>query len=341
MIYKASAVSSGFQTSDKERQKIFIYLLSSVSMNLMKQTLRYFILLTGLSLMAGNANAQQDPQFSMYMFDKMAVNPAAAGSKDALEANLIARDQWVDIQGAPKTVALAMQAPVASQKVGWGAEIMADQIGPTTSTSIQGNYAYHLRCGNGKLSMGLGLGLYDYVIDFSQINYRDQNDPYNSYGRSQQLVPTAEAGLYYYSRSFYAGISFNHLIEGKMTNENFDSAATFRPHAYFIMGQGFQLSKQVIFNPSILIKYVQNAPPTGDVNFDFLIDNKLWIGASYRFLYGVVAMVAYRVSPAFQLAYAYDLGINGIGNAGGGSHEICLTLDIGNRKTVQTSPRYF
>lgn len=294
-----------------------------------------------LGILPGLASAQQDPQFSMYMFDKMAVNPAAAGSKDAMEANLIARDQWVDIQGAPRTVAITLQAPVASQKVGWGAEIMSDQTGPTTSTSVQGNYAYRMRLSNGQLALGLGLGLYDYVIDFSQINYKDQNDPYNSYGRSQKLAPTAEFGIYYYSHSFYAGVSLNHLIESKLTNEDYDSAAAFVPHAYFIMGQGYQVSPNLVINPSIMIKFAEHAPPTGDLNLNFLLSNKLWLGVSYRFQYGLVFMAAYRISPAFQVAYAYDFGIGGIGSVGGGSHEIGLTLDLGNRKTVQTSPRYF
>jgi len=307
----------------------------------MKQTiLRYaFVACIGFSSLV--AYAQQDPQFSLYMFDKMAINPAAAGSKDAMEANLIARDQWLDIQGAPKTAALTIQAPFSSQKVGWGAEVMTDQIGPTTATSLQGNYAYHLRLLNGQLSMGLGLGLYDYVIDFSKIDYKDQTDPYNTLNRSQKLVPTAEAGLYYYSRSFYVGVSVNHLIQSKLTSESYDSAAAFRPHAYVILGQGFQLSSNLVFNPSIMVRLAQNAPPTGDINLLFLLQQKIWLGVSFRATYGLVFMAAYRISHMFQLGYAYDLGLNGIGTVAGGAHEITLTADFGGNKTIQASPRYF
>jgi len=307
----------------------------------MKKTIRFCIISACIGLSSVSAYAQQDPQFSMYMFDKMAIDPAAAGSKDEMEANLIARDQWLDIPGAPKTAAFTIQAPFSSQKIGWGAEIMTDEIGPTTSTSIQGNYAYHLKLLNGQLSMGLGLGIYDYVIDFTKIDYKDPTDPYNSYGNSQKIVPTAEAGLYYYSHSFYVGVSVNHLIEAKLTNESIDSAAAFRPHAYFIMGQGFQLSPNLVFNPSIMVKLAQNSPVTGDINLLFLLQQKLWLGVSYRATYGLVFMAAYRISPMFQLGYAYDLGLNGIGTVGGGSHEITLTADFGKNKTVQASPRYF
>jgi len=307
----------------------------------MKHALHYSFLFICAVLLPCMALAQQDPQFSMYMFDKMAVDPAAAGSKDALEANLIARDQWVDIAGAPRTVALTIQGPFSSQKVGWGAEIMSDQEGPVTSTSIQGNYAYHLRLFSGQFSMGLGVGLYDYVINFGQITYKDLSDPYNTGAKSQTLTPTAEAGLYYYSNSFYMGLSFNHIIEGKQTNEDLDSAASFRPHVYFIMGQGFQLSPNLIFNPSVLVKLAQNSPPAFDLNANFLLQNKLWLGVSFRYQYGLVFLASYKISQMFQLGYAYDLGLNGIGNIGGGSHEICLTVDVGNHKTAQASPRYF
>lgn len=312
----------------------------------MKHATRFIkLVLLWPAFMSLPAYAQQDPQFSMYMFDKMAVNPAAAGSKDALEANLIGRDQWVDIEGAPRTAGLMVQAPFSSQKIGWGVELESDHIGPTTSTSLQANYAYHLRCASGQLSMGLGIGLYDYVINFSQINYKDQNDPYANANRSQVIVPTGEAGLYYYSHSFYAGLSFNHLIQSRLISsqidKNDDSIAAFRPHAYFIIGQGYRLSDNLVFNPSLLLKFAQNSPVTGDITANFLLQNKIWLGASYRIGYGFVIMAAYKVSKMLQVGYSYDFGINSIGNVGGGSHEICLTLDLGNRKTMQRSPRYF
>jgi type IX secretion system PorP/SprF family membrane protein len=305
----------------------------------MKKTLHYFLLATIMGLSSFAAHAQQDPQYSLYMFDKMALNPAAAGSKDAMEANLIARDQWLGIPGAPKTGAFTIQAPISGERLGWG-EVMSDMIGPVTSTSIQGNIAGRVHLLNGQLSAGIGLGLYDYVIDFSKINYKDQSDPFNTGARSQTLAPTAELGLYYYSHSFYMGLSVNHLIAARLSSQSYDSAV-FSPHAYFIIGQGFQLSRNLIFNPSIVLKYAQNAPPTGDITLNFLLQQKLWLGVSYRSQYGLVFLAAYRISTMFQLGYAYDLGLNSLGTVAGGSHEISLTVDFGNHKTVQASPRYF
>lgn len=307
----------------------------------MKNKILYFSLLVITGLLSLPALGQQDPRFSLYMFDKTAINPAAAGSKDALEANLIARNQWLDISGAPKTAALLVEAPVASKKIGWGAEVINDQIGPTTSTAVQGDYSYHIPLFSGQLSAGISAGIYNYVIDFSKINYKDQSDPYNAYNRSQKIVPTAAAGLYYYSHSFYIGLSANHLIKSRLTNESYDSAASFWPHAYFIVGQGITLSPNLLFNPSLTIDAARNAPLAGDINLNFLLQEKLWLGLSFRARYGFGFMAAYRISPMFQLGYAYELGLNGIGQAGGGTHEISLTADFGKNKTIQASPRYF
>lgn len=307
----------------------------------MKHYLSCILLLLFIALHPAAGYAQQDPRYSLYMFNKMLVNPAAAGSVDALRATLIARDQWLGIPGSPKTAALMIEGPVSSKKIGWGAEVVNDQIGPTSSTTIQGNYAYHVPVFKGQLSMGIGLGLYNYVIDFSKISYKDQSDPYNNLNRSQKLVPNAEAGLYYYSHTFYVGVSVNHLVQSKLTSESYDSAAAFRPHAYFIMGQGFTLSSNLLFSPSITLDFAQNSPTAADLNLDFLLDEKVWLGLTLRSQYGIGLIAAFHISSMFQLGYAYEAGLNGIGKAGGGAHEISLTIDFGKNKTVQASPRYF
>jgi len=285
--------------------------------------------------------AQQDPQYSLYMFDKMAVDPAAAGSKDDMELNLISRDQWLDIPGAPITNALLFSAPIQDKHAGWGVEIMNDRIGPTQSSSLQGNYAYNVRIGNGRLAMGLGIGLYDYTFDFSQIDYKDQNDVYAMANNGSKITPTAEAGLYYHTTTYYVGVSFNHLIESRLTNITTDSSASFKPHAYFIAGKSFQSASGIIWNPSIIIQYATNAPIAASINLNVLLINKLWLGASFKPGYGFVLLAAYRATNAISVGYAYDLGLNNIGTLGGGSHELSLSISFGSNKVAQISPRFF
>jgi len=203
----------------------------------MKKNIRNIALLLAI-LLPFAAWCQQDPQYSLYMFDKMAVNPAAAGSKDAFEANILSRLQWVGIPGGPTTNALLISTPVASKKVGWGLEVMDDAVGPTNSALVQLNYAYNIPVGNGKLAMGLGLGVYNYAIDFSKIDYKDKTDQYAMTGNTTTLAPTAEFGLYYHNESWYMGLSFNHLIESNITTIATDTNATFKPHGFLVKTYG-------------------------------------------------------------------------------------------------------
>jgi type IX secretion system PorP/SprF family membrane protein len=285
--------------------------------------------------------AQQDPQYSLYMFDKMALNPAAAGSKDALELNLIARNQWLDIPGTPATNALLVSAPLNSKHTGWGAEIMNDRIGPITSSSVQGNYAYNIHLGNGRLAMGIGVGIYDYTVDWAQIDFKNKNDIYAMPGVGSKLTPTAEAGLYYHTTSYYLGLSFNHLIASRLTDITTDSSATFRPHIYFIAGKGFKSHSGIVWSPSVIVQFVQNAPPSLSINLNVLLAEKLWLGVSFKPQYGVVFLAAFKASQVLSIGYAYDLGLNAIGVIGGGAHELSLKLDFASRKSGRVSPRFF
>ncbi|MEO6883548.1 MAG: type IX secretion system membrane protein PorP/SprF [Bacteroidia bacterium] len=303
-----------------------------------KILLSFFCLLFGYA-----AFAQQDPQYSEYMFDQLAINPAYAGSCDVLSASLLARNQWVDIPGAPKTGNLILQGPLAGKNVGLGLEISSDKIGPTTNNAISGSYAYHLKLGQGKLALGIRAGIYDYQINWNEIDYKDKNDVYNSYSQTQKVIPTADAGLYYYTQTFYAGLSITHLLGSRMTDYNnpISMDASFKPHAYLNFGKGFQLSQNVILNPSILIKMAQNSPGTFDLNLNVLLDNKLWLGVSARDNYGLVLLAAFNITPQFRLGYSYDAGFNAIGMAGGAAHEMLLNYDFNTHHSKSVSPRFF
>ena len=307
----------------------------------MKVFTRYSIILL-FGFLPFISRAQQDPQFSLYMFDKMAIDPAAAGSKDALEVNLISRDQWLDIPGAPKTNAIMISDPSPEKHTGWGIEVMNDNIGPTTSNSIQGNYAYNIPIGPGKLAMGIGIGIYDYAFNWSQIDYKDKNDAFAMANSGSSITPTAEAGLYYHTSTWYVGASVNHLIESRLTNVDVGyGSATFSPHEYLLAGKAFQSASGIVWNPSIIIQLAQNAPPAESINMNVLLAQKIWLGVSYKPGYGGVFLASYKASKTIRIGYAYDLGLNAVGVIGGGTHELSLTLDFGSNKATQISPRFF
>ena len=285
--------------------------------------------------------AQQDPQYSLYMFDKMALDPAAAGNKDALEATVISRDQWVGMAGSPVTNAFLIQAPLNNKKIAWGVEVMNDRTGLASNTMIQGNYAYNIHLGSGKLAIGIGLQLSDYSIDWGQIDMPDKStDLYNNSGSMSKFIPDADAGLFYSTQTFYMGASLTHLLQPKITNVA-GSEANFAYHSYVIAGKSFLLSQNFMLNPSLVVQWTQNAPTAFTINVDALLAQKLWLGIAVKPQYGFVALIAYKISEAVQIGYAYDYGVNAIGTQGGGSHELSLVFDFGSNKLVQLSPRYF
>ena len=190
-----------------------------------KITLLSCLFLTAVSV--DKTMAQQDPQYSQYMFNQMAINPAYAGSKEALSATAFIRSQWTGIEGAPKTETFSIHGPLKKKKVGLGFSAIADQIGPKKSFGVLGSYAYRIQIKNGFLSMGLRAGVYQYTYNWADIKYKDQADIYNTNNSTSKIVPTADFGLYYYTNTMYIGYSITHLYNGRLTstsNLNGDNA---------------------------------------------------------------------------------------------------------------------
>lgn len=287
--------------------------------------------------------AQQDPQYSQYMFNQLAINPAYAGSKEAISTATFLRSQWAGMPGSLKTETVTIHGPTKKKKVALGFTVIADQIGPKSSTGALGTYAYRIKLGKGKLSMGLRVGAYHYVFHWDDIKYKDPDDVYNQKDRTSIIVLTADAGAYYYTNTMYAGFSATHLNKGRLTsvrNQNGENAQL-KPHFFFTGGKAFALSEKLIFSPSCMVKVVVNTPVSTDVNLSFLIQKRLWAGLSVRTYYGLVAYTQLYITDKFKVGYAYDFGINKVGRAGGGSHELMLSYDFMVAKPPFFSPRYF
>lgn len=290
----------------------------------------------------GEVLAQQDPQYSQYMFNQMAINPAFAGSKEALSTAVFLRSQWTGIDGAPKTESITINGPLKKKKVGLGFAVIADQIGPKRSIGAMGSYAYRLPIRNGKLAFGLRVGIYKFTYNWADITHKDPTDNVYDNNANSKIVPTADAGIYYNTNSMYAGFSATHLYNGRLTsvsNQNGDDAQ-FSPHFFFTLGKAWALSEKLTFNPSCMLKSAKHAPSTADVNLSFLLDQKLWFGVSIRSTYGLVVYTQFNISDKFKLGYSYDFGFNKIGKAGGGSHEIMISYDFNIYKSKMLSPRY-
>lgn len=307
----------------------------------MKRKFLFGLLVT----MGAGAFAQQDAQFTQYMFNQLSLNPAYAGSREALNTALTYRNQWTKMDGAPTTVSAFAHGALKSKKIGLGAQLTNDEIGPKKVMGVSGTFAYRIYFGNSsKLAMGLRYGMYNYTMNWGEITYKDQTDPYNTMNITNKVVPSADFGIYYNSLKYYGGISATHILGNSKITEGVDNplgvVSKLEPHIFTTAGAAFNLMDNLVFNPSFLTKFTQNAPPSIDVSANFFIDERIWIGGAYRLDYGLTLLTQYHITPKFKIGYSYDVGMNQIGKVSGHSHEIMIGYDFNLYKSKIISPRY-
>lgn len=284
--------------------------------------------------------AQQDAQYNLYQFNQLVLNPATAGSRNVLSSTLQYREQWTGIKGAPSTASLVVQMPFQKKKIGVGIEILSNKQGPQRTSAFLFSYAYRLRFLKGKLSFGLRMGVYNYVINWDEVNYKDRNDAYITGNRSSKITGTGDFGMYYYTRTFYWGLSSNHLNRGKILDSDLDGSTRQAMHTFMTVSKAFEMNNLVV-NPSLLIRYANNAPPSVDLSLSVLMKECLWLGASYKHTYGVALFSQFLINEKLKVGYSYDMGFNKIGTAGRGSHEIILEYNFNIHGAKIMSPRYF
>lgn len=310
--------------------------------------MRKILIIACLAFASATVNAQQDVLLSQYMFNHLLVNPAYAGSHDYMMATLLYRNQWVKWDNAPTTEVATLHGPLGGTKLGWGAAISHDHEGVTDRTDFYLNLAYHLKVSS-RLKLGLGLrgGLSYWVRKNSDLVYWDQNDPKFAGDKTSHILPNVGAGLYLYSKRFYAGISAPEVLSydpDKSLSVNSDELKEV-PHQvrhYFMTtGVAFPVHPEIVLKPSILVKYTPNTPLEADFNLNVLLANIIWIGGSYRTQDAAVAMVEIQLTRKLRLGYAYDFTLTDVRDYSTGSHEIMLAYDFGYDIMKIKTPRYF
>ena len=294
--------------------------------------------------------AQQDPQYSQYMFNHVVINPAYAGSKNALSTTLLVRKQWVGVSGSPQTNSMSIHGPVKSKHIGLGGHIIAEQIGPKRWGAAYADFAYRIKIGSGHLAFGASAGCISYRYDFAKISYADPSEvSINSDELNRNRTRfDANAGVYYYTNAMFVGYSVTHLNEPNLydivfsSNNASASALVFnlKRHHFLTIGRGFLLSDNLVFSPSLIVKStgLKNGNSV-DLNLNFLIKQKLWLGTSVRSSKTLVLLAQYSISNYFKAGYAFDMGFNKF-SRNGGSHEIMLNYSFGKQKSHIISPRY-
>lgn len=331
-------------------------------------------LFTFIALVSGTALAQQDAMFTKYVFNSLHYNPAYAGAKDHMAVGVLHRTQWWSIEGAPNTQSFFAHSPLKNKRVGIGLNVFNDNIGPTNNLGANISYAYRIPFGdNGaKLAIGVQGGIENFRANWGELVIYQGEGPDAAFQDNPNLwLPNFGAGIYFYNKKFYAGVSVPHLIENGLYSDNraITQALWARQyrHYYLTAGAAFELNgEDLIFKPSILVKNVGldsklrkdeqfnsiGAPTEFDVDLSLLFYQSLWLGASFRSSIEVFSdgtssfdsadvWAQYMLANGLRIGAGYDFTITQLQRVAGGSFELMLGYEFDYETKRTVTPRYF
>ena len=298
------------------------------------------ILIFALLLTGVVSYAQQDAQFTQYMYNTINVNPAYAGSRGALSIFALHRTQWVGLDGAPVTNAVSVNTPFNESRLGLGVSLVNDKIGPTHETTLSSDVSYTIPTSETfKLSFGIKATANLFDLDASKLNPVDANDP--SLQNYNKFSPNIGAGLYLHSHKAYIGFSVPNFIETNRYDDNEVAIFRERINYYLIAGYVFDVNESIKFKPALLTKMVQGAPLQVDVSANFMFIDKFVVGVSYRWSAALSASVGFQVTDGLYIGYGYDNETTNLKNYNSGSHEIFLRYELFRNVNKMTTPRFF
>ena len=302
------------------------------------------IILTNLT----KVNAQSEPMFSQYTFNEIFINPAYAGSHEAISLSSVYRKQWANIEGAPTTKTFTAHTPFFSDKVGLGLTVYQDAIGVATQTGYFANYAFRIKMRKGTLSMGMLAGFNGYQERLSEIKTNQTGDSRFANNTPTVYAPNFGFGTYYYTKRFYLGLSAPRLISNKLNigpNGEVQSVdgAFVKSELHYFLATGFVFDINPLFKlrPSMMLKTVINAPIEYDVNLMALMYNSLWLGGGYRSGDSWNLLTALQINNQLRVGYSYDYTITKLKEYAGFTHELSVNYVFKYKAKKLTSPRYF
>ena len=328
-----------------------------------------------LLIISTQVYGQQYVQYTQFMFNKIALNPAYAGSRGAPTLSALYRTQWVNLEGAPVSQSFSFHTPLFGDKVGLGLSVHHDDIGPTNSWFYNMLYAYRIPVAKGHLALGIQALLRSYRVDWQEVTSIHSSDPLFGSGGDVKFLPNVGVGAYYHTEHFYAGMSMPRLLKGDLTfagstTVNSDYSIEER-HGLLMVGGIIPLNNQVKFKADGLVKYTNNAPLDIDLHAGVVLLDLFNIGATYRLggVTGVTRTVTAPASPGatpvpviqtrdsagesidfilqilfsqnLKLGLAYDYTLSQVRDFHSGTYEIMLEYSLGKKQLGNTNPRFF
>ncbi len=316
--------------------------------------------------------AQQNIQFTQYIFNSIAVNPAYSGYKEQWFGQLGLRSQWTGLEGAPQTATVSVDGLLdvyGGKRHGFGVQLMRDKLGPQSANSAYVNYAFRLRLDREdmqRLSFGVGVGVTQYALNGAMLQPIDGRDQVIPQHQIHNFVPDVRFGIYYYNPYWYLGASVVDLLSGDQTENIFrwDRTTTDnirrRRHIYIIAGALFDFKEGMMLRPSLLLKEDFRGPTSFDVNAMFIFGERFWIGGGWRTGMTVFqreytrlsgnalskqnslsAVTQVYISPNLRIGYSYDYILSRVASIQNGSHEITLGVVFGRGYQRMLTPRFF
>lgn len=286
--------------------------------------------------------AQQEAQYTQYMYNTTNINPAYAGNRGVLSVFGLHRTQWVGLDGAPTTNAFSINTPIDDSNVGMGLSFINDNIGASNENIISADVSYAIPTSETyKLSFGLKATANLLNIDYSKLNQYDSSDSKFQNNVNNKFTPNLGAGVYFNSDKLYLGFSIPNFFDAGHFNDDIAATVNQKMHYYFIGGYVFDLSPKVKFKPAFLTKAVEGAPLQLDLSGNFLLNEKFILGAAWRWNSAASMMAGFQITDALFIGYGYDLETTNLKHYNSGSHEIFLRFDLFNKQEKIISPRFF
>jgi len=303
--------------------------------------MRTKILIFALMLTCYSGFAQQDAQYTQYMYNTININPAYAGSRGVMSVFGLHRTQWVGLDGAPTTNTFSLNTPIGNSNLGVGFSLVNDRIGPTSDNTISADISYTIPMNEVyKLSFGVKASGNIFNLDTDKLDPSNPIDP-NLQNFNNEFSPNFGAGVYLHSDKLYLGLSVPNFLQDSKYNDNEVAVFQERMNFYFIGGYVFDVSQSIKFKPAVLTKMVAGSPLQVDASANFLFFDKFMLGGAYRWDAAVSALAGFQVTDGLFIGYSYDMETTQLRRYNSGSHEVFLRFELFNKVSKMVSPRFF